>query len=102
MSKTTHTPTPWEAESDSVWHEDFGRVALLAAPHHPDGEKIASANAAHVVKCVNSHDALVEALEHVMAMHDDAYLRDHEEWAHIVADARTALAKAKATERVAA
>ena len=40
---------------------------------------------------------LLAVLEHVLAMHDDAYLCGHPEWHEIVTEARAAVSKARAT-----
>lgn len=77
---TQHTPTPWQLDTfgedmktqtdqllegigtDKEWmqiqdvHEDGGEVVALAHP----------SNAAFIVRAVNSYQALVEALEHVL------------------------------------
>lgn len=59
-----HTPTPWEIITlqDAVPHlmgADHARVALLD-DCHLDNE--AQANAAFILRAVNAHDALVEAI----------------------------------------
>lgn len=60
MSKPT--PTPWRFEP---WHIQEGPSAVLA----PEGWIICTTSsdedAAFIVKCVNSHDALVVALQAV-------------------------------------
>lgn len=68
-SKTTHTPTPWTAKGHSIWGPPV-TCKLDKKPHHEivcntmagrdNGEDLA--NAAHIVKCVNQYDELVEAL----------------------------------------
>jgi hypothetical protein len=67
-----HTPTPWRIRNDfgGGWiqgspadGETYGdRVANLAKP-----KTIGAANAAFIVKAVNNHDALVEALEDLLS-----------------------------------
>lgn len=73
MSKE-HTPTPWEVGTD----ED-GRVAVIkgcsfltyAFPTDLGFETgSADANAAHIVKCVNMHDELVEAIQDLICAGD--------------------------------
>lgn len=77
QSPPTHTPTPWQTDEshffdDGMQHyQDLdyleivgsGTVALVLDLHsnHEDTK----ANAAHIVKCVNMHDELVEALEYI-------------------------------------
>ena len=69
MSHTpTHTPTPWK------YREGWECYQLCSANGMPigltdypsDGRNIfreeAEANAAHIVRCINVHDQLVEAL----------------------------------------
>lgn len=71
MSGTNHTATPWVAnkiegkpsfniraglESVAMVYEFIGSPTLN--DRHGEG----AANAAHIVRCVNSHDALVQAL----------------------------------------
>lgn len=72
MSK--HTPTPWNAEElqsperghrISIHNANTGdyvaQVNFAADPQ-------AKANAAHIVRCVNLHDALVDALKGLLEM----------------------------------
>ena len=76
----SHTPTPWRVEkvlwsgwedvsdlgfqvgisSDAGNHTYHTTVAIAEAD--PQGEAQALATAAHIVKCVNAHDELVETL----------------------------------------
>ena len=57
-----HTPTPWTYECGSdgavVYKDDAGTIA-----HVPDDLICSEANAQMIVAAVNSHAALVEALE---------------------------------------
>lgn len=72
----THTPTPWELhEMDNGYGYQITSsvggslriVAIVAAPHGGAGIKTktpkARANAAHIVRCVNVHNELADALE---------------------------------------
>lgn len=81
-SKTKHSPTPWQ-----IWvgHTEIlanvtentslsvtGDVVAVCDPDHYHGcdsdheaQKLAEANAAYIVHCVNSHEAMREALEHI-------------------------------------
>lgn len=63
----SHTPTPWKLINEKTIvgldHPRQGYVADVNLhrsndQQEPDGD----ANAAHIVRCVNSHDALIEAL----------------------------------------
>lgn len=79
MSDTKHTPTPWIAgiygriTGDHRHLGMHGAVCTEVANCKPDQPGLtwenrdtwapkAEANAAHIVKCVNAHDALVAAL----------------------------------------
>ena len=60
-----HTPTPWkyEAPQGAFGHEVVGASRLVCQmSHHPERQDEAVANAAFIVRAVNSHDALVDAL----------------------------------------
>lgn len=74
--QTTHTPTPWRVYKDidprTYLHTKFVgvagplktvQVALCGKLSNTEAE----ANAAHIVRCVNSHAALVEALRMCVA-----------------------------------
>ena len=100
MTTTTHTPTPWKVYAggrgapvinDSVINDSNGfQIALLTACEQ------SAANAAHIVRCVNAHDALTsrvaELEKHLSAVLECdipiTYLSDA-----VFADARAALAK---------
>jgi hypothetical protein len=65
-----HTPTPWAADPDDREGYEWNvHIVEAARPHMriaftsngPDSE----ANAAFIVKAVNAHDGLVEALEFI-------------------------------------
>jgi hypothetical protein len=64
-----HTPTPWE-----LVDAGDGEAVYIDAPEHgdwaiavPQGEN-AKANAELIVRAVNSHDALVEALTELLSV----------------------------------
>jgi len=80
MSK--HTQTPWSVEKeltrrfDSVTGELRQKWEYWIRPadqqfeivaHAPDHNRRGEANSAYIVKCVNSHAALVAALSHALA-----------------------------------
>ena len=61
-----HTPTPWirrESKSDVIWIEDGnGRVVMHnSSVKDPEDQ----ANAAFIVRAVNAHEELVEALREI-------------------------------------
>lgn len=58
----------------------------FAIGHDSDSQETKKANAAHIVRCVNSHDALVAALENIAAQ------PMANEWSRNIA--RAAIAKA--------
>jgi hypothetical protein len=77
MSAAKHTPTPWTADGFDV---ECGLTTICTTypdahgiePYGVDNNQIAEANAAHIVRCVNSHAALVAALEHIASMDDES------------------------------
>jgi len=82
MTATKHTPTPWSAAiSMDGRHNGFSILApwdcdgnepyhpLIAKTFHNHGHcdmETSRANAAYIVKAVNAHEALVEALENLV------------------------------------
>lgn len=65
----THTPTPWKVLGYTPYGEDY-RITddigndIAIVPHWDDEAKIeARANAAFIVKAVNCHEELLEALK---------------------------------------
>ena len=86
-----HSPTPWHIESGTeeivtANHRFVAQVAL------DDGPQTAI-DAAHIVKCVNAHDGLVEALKEAKeALLEPGDSWDNAERAYELAEA--ALAKA--------
>lgn len=61
-NETKHTPTPWDQLNDVFTIED-GYFSMIQTPDQCIANVFDEANAAHIVKCVNMHDELVEALE---------------------------------------
>ena len=62
--KTEHTQTPWKYDAEEniiIWADapeyEHDRICRMIA------EEADKANAAHIVRCVNQHDALVAALK---------------------------------------
>lgn len=72
-NETKHTATPWEVLPERGSYDINGAInpVMVGVRHTVGQENIANcadhpnakANAAHIVKCVNAHDDLVEALE---------------------------------------
>jgi len=97
MSDAKHTPTPWFVGGVTIW-DTSGRslIAECPQPEWLGARKLTNreANAAHIVKCVNAHDAFVAALRDLLAR-AEAELADPEDvWE--VGAAHAALAKAGA------
>jgi acetone carboxylase gamma subunit len=65
----THTPLPWEAEDVDIFAADcdFHTVATCECNHTCRDEDEQAANAALIVRAVNSHHALVAALQSLAA-----------------------------------
>jgi len=89
-----HTSIPWRFEP---WHIQEGPSAVLA----PEGWIICTTsndeNASHIVKCVNSHDALVKKLEEIHDITQDTTLSVEcwQKLQNIAATAASALASIK-------
>lgn len=71
--KPQHTPTPWYSEVDTELVYILGTVngkeeVICEAGSIGNEDLQAQANAAHIVKCVNLHDELVDAVEHLLKM----------------------------------
>lgn len=67
--KTEHTPTPWTKSSALIIRSSARpsnqSVARVTERENPEES---AANAAHIVLCVNSHPALVNALQAIKAL----------------------------------
>jgi hypothetical protein len=59
-----HTPTPWSA-SGSIIRSEKGFGIADTDPMNNGASEVDIANAAHIVRCVNSHDELVDLLREV-------------------------------------
>jgi len=97
MTKQPHTPTPWNGNIsqprgmpcvESVGLANGGHITALCPG--PDG----TANAAFIVRAVNNHTALIEAIERLLNYEDEAPPADSF-GPEVYAKARAALAKAK-------
>jgi hypothetical protein len=64
-----HTPTPWIFDSEGILSTDRDSdVSVIArVPNHPDNAKAWESNAAFIVNAANNHEALVKALETILA-----------------------------------
>lgn len=69
-TKPQHTPTPWRllagTESIAVWSDKTGRYIMIPSPQTRDHDE-QIANAAFIVRAVNSHDAMLAALKNLRA-----------------------------------
>lgn len=70
MTDTKHTPTPWDASDRENYSLIFGKgfeKPIATCDSYSKGfgpsKDERKANAAHIVKCVNMHDELVENLK---------------------------------------
>lgn len=108
-TETAHTPTPWSLSDLSQGNGRLLRETLriygdgkhiatitpnTANALTPDSDAEARANAAAIVRAVNAHDALVDALKANIAQWESWKAFEGEEPACIT-QARAALAKAK-------
>lgn len=85
MSSLEHTPTPWVIDPQypsevqtpdlnticSAWHEHAEGKTITVNGIHPASLKESAANAAFIVKAVNAHAKLVEALERLTISYRD-------------------------------
>ncbi len=55
-----HSPTPWTAKHESIQDPEGILIAAMSAVY---GLPEAQANATHIVRCVNAHQGLVDALK---------------------------------------
>ena len=100
MSHTrTHTPTPWCYRKAAKHlhiegtHAGYGR-RIATVPYVGDSTGWTSAaNAAHIVHCVNNHDALVAALREVARW--DGVSGIDAEWPRVMEIVHAALAMAE-------
>lgn len=96
--KVEHTPTPWKTDGyiiNANSLNEFGNFVILSMPHRDENIKAVKeneANAAFIVKAVNSHYELVSALKDMI----DDIEKGRTEWETngTLAYAKQALAKA--------
>jgi len=77
MAQAAHTPTPWKFEdeyvrADALNGDEGGNIVadVYTRPSHSHSPEM-EANAAFIVRAVNAHDALVEALEIMVGSYED-------------------------------
>lgn len=80
MRKTAHTPTPWEIRDvpsrERFKITDSTGYTIAEMPSYPIIEK-EEANAAYIVRAVNAHEALLEALEQCLTLDGATAERSH-------------------------
>ena len=69
MSEIKHTPTPWVAIDEYIYSQDRFEIGTTTTSGFDYGTD--DANAAHIVKCVNMHDELVEALKEINDLNEN-------------------------------
>jgi len=91
MTTPKHTPTPWRLDDPQANRPNIvsDRGLVASTEHGPDDGR---PNAALIVRAVNAHAALVEALERIVNAHA-AMVDDFEE--QVVEIAKAALRAAK-------
>lgn len=71
-NETKHTPTPWVVEN---WHGDTqivgpeGSLICINTTYYPIAPS--EEDMAHIVKCVNMHEELVDALDKILDNNND-------------------------------
>ena len=88
MGKEKHTKTPWKvfyakSNDDLIIGvgEETGEGIIASNGSFWGTDSEAKSNAEHVVKCVNAHDELLEALEDAFkAWSDPDHIPQPEEW----------------------
>lgn len=106
MTTAKPTPTPWTwspnhaaaAELKGAFVTAAGMTVAMISAREPKSQAVCEANAAHIVRCVNSHAELVEALRETLARLE--YFENLENVgraslaAKVITQARAALARA--------
>lgn len=77
--ETKHTPTPWKVQA----HPNTGFLNSLKAGRATVAETVRDADAAFVVRAVNSHAALVSTLKCVLREANARIANDPEWWAMV-------------------
>ncbi len=66
-NETKHTPTPWD-HINGVYTQENGYFSMVQTPDGCVAYVFDKEDAAHIVKCVNMHDELVEAISDCLWM----------------------------------
>lgn len=69
-NETKHTPTPWD-QLNNVFTMEDGYFSMIQTPDQCIANVFDEADAAHIVKCVNMHDELVDALDKILDNNND-------------------------------
>jgi len=71
--ETKHTPAPWSIDQYRNILGADGHLLVVTGVATPIGPRNqqSEANAAHIVRCVNSHEQMRRALEEVLAVCQD-------------------------------
>lgn len=69
-NETKHTPTPWD-QINGVYTQENGYFSMVQTPDKCVADVFDKEDAAHIVKCVNMHDELVEALDKILDNNND-------------------------------
>jgi hypothetical protein len=90
---TQHTPTPWNVNGLSIEDQNGDLIGFLNAG---DGVATAHEDAAFIVRAVNCHEELIEALRSLFgAIKFSGWNIDDLKWTQPMAEARKAIAKAE-------
>lgn len=98
MTNTSPTPRPWKYIETPLGNHVIGSDVTMETICHAN-----TANAAHIVRCVNSHDALLQAAkaayDHYSATIDTDMSNELHDTRHeILNKLRDAIAQAEGTE----
>lgn len=62
-----HTPLPWVANCSHIYAPDGAIIATVSNPGSKESDYPLVANRDHIIRAVNNHHDLVEALDHLCA-----------------------------------
>ena len=74
-TKPTHTPTPWNTAGFEIW-AGSKRITMGQGSFDEKDRSVRRANVRFIIRAVNSHDAMVEALESALTEIDKLPGRD--------------------------
>ena len=78
VARMKHTPIPWKTVGETlVYGQDNYCIAATMSDHWVSNRDIdeSLANTQHIVRCVNSHDELIDALETILDLsYDDVFV----------------------------